>query len=281
MRFKIIALILVACFAIYQVGALRWFDINFCGERIKEISGKWIFWESWENVKLINDQLDYSWMNQDGKLVFIAHALGASGMKGQNSLTEMQNSLSQGLRLMEVDIWLDDNGMLRCHHGPEQPEKIKLGDCTFEAALNLAIKSNAWLILDVKSDFKKTGDLLVEKIANSNHASRVVFQLYKPEDIEQFKKWREIKPFAGPILTLYLTRRSVNHVIEGIRSSGIRVLTIPIHRLPALNDRPRQVKIFTHPVHDCRVLKEVQKFHVDGFYITNTIVSDIKNGCPQ
>lgn len=278
MKFKVTILFVFLCFGAYKTGVLRWFDINFCQEKIKDISGVWVFKENWSDVPKLDGLLDYSWLNFAGKPILIAHALGASGAPGQNTLAEMNNSIDKGLRLMEIDLWLDENDVLRCHHGPVQPEKFKKGDCRFEDALELAVKSDSLLILDIKTDFTKTGDILVERV-NSFHASRVIFQLYKPEHIQQFSKWHQTKPFAGPIVTLYLARRSVNHIYESVIPLGIKALTIPIQRLPVLNYRYRDIKLLTHPVHDCDSFLVAEKVGAEGFYVTSSIVEKNRRAC--
>lgn len=278
MKFKVAILFFFMCFGVYQAGLLRWFDINFFQEKIKDISGVWIFQENWSDVAKLDGELDYSWLNSAAKPVLIAHALGASGAPSQNTLAEMNKSIDKGLRLMEIDLWLDENSVLRCHHGPGQPEKFKNGDCRFEDALELAVKSDSRLILDIKTDFTKTGNILVERV-NSLHASRVIFQLYKPEQIQQFSKWHQTKPFAGPIVTLYLARRSVNHVYESVIPLGIKALTIPIQRLPALNYGYRDITVLTHPVHDCEAFLAAEKVGVEGFYVTSSIVDKNRRTC--
>jgi hypothetical protein len=277
-KFRVAIFFLFVCFGVYEAGILRWFDINFCQEKIKDIYGAWIFQEKWSEITKIDGELDYSWLNSADKPLLIAHALGASGAPGQNTLAEMNKSIYKGLSLMEIDLWLDENNVLRCHHGPDQPEKFKKGDCIFEDALALAVKSESWLILDIKTDFTKTGDFLVERV-NSEQASRVIFQLYKPKHIEQFSKWNSTKPFGGPIVTLYLARRSVNHVYESVSPLGIRALTIPVQRLPALDNGHREVKVLTHPIHDCDAFLAAEKVGVEGFYVTSSIVAKNRSTC--
>lgn len=119
---------------------------------------------------------------------------------------------------------------------------------------------------------------MVERV-NAKQASRVIFQLYKPEHIEKFYKWHRTKPFVGPIVTLYQARRSVNHVYESVIPLGIRALTIPVQRLPALDNGHRLAKVLTHPVHDCDAFRAVEKFGVEGFYVTSNIVEKIRSAC--
>jgi hypothetical protein len=262
----------------YLSGFYRWVDINFFGEKIKDATGRYLFHEDWSSISLVHHNLDYSWITDDLKPILIAHALGASGTSSQNKLTEMNKSIKNGLRLMEVDIWLDDSGQIRCHHGPESPSPFKKGDCTFEEVLSISAKNQIWMVLDIKTDFQKTGEEIVKR-TQIQDAAHVIFQLYKPEHVEMFSRWHSEKPFAGPIVTLYLARRSINYVQKKMHGTAFKALTIPSHRLAAINFKSDNIKIFTHPVHNCNNFRNLKKYKLDGFYVINRTSKEIEAGC--
>ncbi len=264
--------------AAYLSGFYRWVDINFFNEKMKDITGRYLFGEDWSSISLVQHNLDYSWLTNDRKPVLIAHALGASDLPSQNTLPEMTESITNGLRLIEVDIWLDESGQLRCHHGPWIPRPFKLGDCTFEEVVSISSINQTWLVLDIKTDFHKTGEEIVKRTQKQN-AAHVIFQLYKPEHIELFRRWNLEKPFAGPIITLYLARRSVNYVQQMMHGTVFKALTIPSYRLAAMSFKSDQIKVFTHPVHNCEIFTDLKKYKLDGFYVINRTSKEIKAGC--
>ena len=277
---KIIKIILVIAgflIAIYLSGFYRWIDTNLFNERMKDLSGRFLFREDWSEISFAKEKFDYSWLG-DEEPILIAHALGAPGLPSQNTLSEMAAISTNGLRFMEVDLWLDDKGKIRCHHGPDRPSQFKKGDCTFEEALDLAKNRNLWLVLDIKTDFKQTGEEIFKRV-NKHDSKRIIFQLYRPEHAKAFRKWHQLKPFAGPIITLYLARRSANHVQEKLLGSSFEVLTVPTNRLGAVNFQQKQVKILTHPVHNCEKFHDLKKYKLDGLYVTNRISQEIKAGC--
>lgn len=275
---KIFFTLIIFLLAAYLSGFYRWIDINFFGERMKDATGRYLFHEDWNELALVKNKLDYSWLIVDRKPILIAHALGASSLPSQNTLPALDASIKNGLRLMEIDIWLDDNGQIRCHHGPGLPEPFKLGDCTFEDALSISAQNQIWLVLDIKTDFKITGKEIVKRTSIQD-APHIIFQLYKPEHVEIFSMWHLEKPFAGPIITLYLARRSIDYVQKKMHGTVFKVLTIPSHRLAAMNFKSDQIKIFTHPVHNCENFIDLKKYKLDGFYVINETSKEIEAGC--
>lgn len=278
MLIKILSGLAIFLLSAYISGFYRSVDINFFNERMKDATGKYLFHEDWSKISLIEHNLDYSWLIYDRKPVLIAHALGASGLPSQNTLPEMAESMKNDLRLMEVDISLDDSGQLRCHHSPGIPRPFKLGDCTFEEVLSISAINHIWLILDIKTDFQKTGEEIVRRTQKKD-AAHVIFQLYKPEHVELFWRWHLEKPFAGPIITLYQARRSINYVQQMMQGIVFKALPIPSYRLAAMSFKSDQIKVFTHPVHNCENFLDLKKYKLDEFYVINKTSKEIEAGC--
>lgn len=265
----------------YYTGLYRWIDINIFKETGKDFTGKYIFHEDWSILSTVANKFDYSWLYDSQDPILIAHALGASGSHRQNTLTEMRKSLNNGFKLLEIDLWLDRDNVVRCHHGPNSPIPLQINDCTFDKALKFAFKNNFWLILDIKTDFFFTSQEILKNI-NYNDSNRIIFQLYKPQHIQLFKQWHQEKPLAGPIITTYLSKRSIYHIHRNMLHSEFKVLTIPSHRLN-LNFKitDDSIKIFSHPTHSCQDFLNQRVFGVSGFYVTSDMAQKIERECIQ
>ena len=257
---------------------LRWVDINFCNECLRDTYGRTFFDEDWLIREDFSAKLDYKWLEIADKPILIAHALGAAGLSDSNTLTQMASSFAKGFIFFELDVTLDREGILRCAHNPKNMLKYKNGDCTFQKVINYVKHNKLFLIIDIKSDFKLTADVIFSKVSKSD-ASRVIFQLYQPEHVRIFSEFLERKSFAGPIVTLYRSRRSVEHVLSALSDSNIKVVTIPRYRLPALSINKHIFNILTHPVHNCNDLIEVGDIGMAGFYVTNAMLPRRKSLC--
>jgi len=258
---------------------LRWLDQWLLKEQLKDAWGYWLYQEDWDAQAPLPASLDYTWLESADRPILIAHALGEATLSGQNTLAAMQRSLARGLRLLEIDVWLDDAGYLRCHHGPALPPAITPGDCTLGAALALAATANAWLVLDIKSDFAATGESIVAHSSRTGDASRLVFQLYRPADLPLFSAWSRRLPLPGPIVTAYLSRRSLAYVARQASRIGARALTVPLYRIGALGPVSTGLVVLTHPVHDCTEAAKALRLHAGGLYAHNTLVSDGRLEC--
>jgi hypothetical protein len=273
----IVALTVLIVLGTAGIPALRWIDIHCAGEAAKDAWGRWMRHEDWSGIAPLAGPLDYRWLAAAGRPVRIAHALGEAGLPGQNTVQAMRRSVARGLRLLEIDVWLDETQRLRCHHGPRPPLPWFDGDCGFDEVLQHAIQSGAWLVLDIKTDFARTGEQVLASIADDNSAKHVIFQLYGPHDVELFERWSRQRRLAGPLVTAYLARRSLEHVAQHTTRLGIKVLTVPLYRLPALSQRTRDLVVLTHPVHDCEAARQARE--VDGMYLRSDLIDALSKGC--
>lgn len=273
------AIVVILLAALMGTPGLRWLDQNLLNESLKDGWGRWWHEEDWQEASELPRDLDYSWLRQAGQPVLIAHALGEAGKPGQNTLAAMRRSLASGLRLLEVDLWLDKQGLLRCHHGPDVPGPFQAGDCTLPSALGLAASNQAWLVLDIKTDFRITGEAIVKHIAGDPSAAWLVFQLYRPGDMKLFADWSSQAPLPGPIVTAYLARRSVRHVARHAARIGARVLTIPLPRAAALGAVATPLTLLVHPVHDCEAVKHAMALGAGGLYVGSALAPEARRGC--
>ena len=273
------------CFAVvitfsevYRAEFIRWVDIKYFNEGLRDSFASIFSDEDWLTREDLSSNLDYGWLEIADKPILIAHALGAAGLPGSNTLTQMVSSFKKGFIFFELDVALDSDGILRCAHDPKNLSKYKNGDCNFQKVVKYVNRNDLFLIIDIKSDFKLTAKAIFSRVSQFD-AKRLIFQLYQPDHIMVFKQFHERKNFAGPIVTLYRSRRSVDHVLSALASSGIKVVTIPRYRLSALRKNKFTFSVLTHPVHNCSQLKEVNDFELAGFYVTDEIFPKSQNLC--
>jgi glycerophosphoryl diester phosphodiesterase len=257
--------------------AYRWlrdFDRIFLHEKFRDLRASLFYSEDWHSISPPIIAYDYNWLSQisdpDG-VIRIAHGLGGVGTAA-NSLAALHLAQATGFRIFEVDLWLDQAGYVRCHHGPEVPPPLKKDSCIFERILN-ELRPHDFLILDIKTDFKKTFAKILELVP-PHQAAQIITQIYTPEQITLFQQAQTQYKISGPIITLYQTHHSLNHIIQALQSgkSHIRVVVFPFERLPALQ-QPRlqsnesKITLFSHPVKDCDDLKLLLKNDIQGIYI--------------
>ena len=277
----IVTAALIVALALFAFPALRWIDIHLTQERLKDTWGEWRYGEDWGAVSALREDLNYAWLHAAGEPILIAHALGEAGLPGQNSVTALRRSLAAGLRLLEIDLWLDDSGVLRCHHGPEPPASFVAGDCTLAEALHVAAEADAWLVLDIKTDFPAAGAAIVSQFVGDAAASRLVFQLYRPSDLPLFVNWSMQLPLPGPIVTAYRARRSLRHIAAHAPHLNLRAMTFPLYRTAALGSKPDGLVWLVHPIHDCASAAAAQSVSIDGMYVHSALVAVMRAGCKR
>ncbi len=249
----------------------RWLhrvDSEWLGERIMDTLTRVRSSEDWSSAQPLQPSQDYRWLKAAGAPIRIAHALGESGMPTANTLGAMRRAYQAGFRIFEVDLVLED-GELRCQHDPGPQTEMVRDGCTFETLLG-ALPPDAFLVLDIKTDFEAVGRRIVERVTGTSDAPRVVFQLYRPEDFRSFGLWQSQAPLPGPILTAYLSHRRVDHVAANVGRLGVKALTLPLERLPALSVRPGGVSLLVHPVHSCETWGQARN-RADGAYALSSL----------
>lgn len=257
-------------------GGRQWLhrvDAQLLGERAMDTYTRWRSDEDWSTAEALRLGQDYGWLKAGGEPVRIAHALGESGSATANTLAAARRAYAAGFRLLEVDLVLE-GGELRCQHDPgPQGELIKDG-CTFDTLI-VALPRDAWLVLDIKTEFAAVGQRIVDRAVKTGDAPRLVFQLYRPEDFALFNRWQAQAPLPGPILTAYLAHRRIDHVAMQAARIGVGAFTLPLDRLPALSARPSGAALLVHPVHHCASWEEALR-RADGVYA----LSSLRCGAP-
>jgi hypothetical protein len=242
-------------------------DESWLDERLMDGLALLTLHEDWERVQPLHRTQDYTWLDRAPAFVRIAHALGESAGPAPNTVAALERSRADGFRLFEVDLSLV-NGELRCQHDPDATGPVHSQDCRFESLLRALPREDAWLVLDIKTDFAETGGRVVEVLRHEGRASQVIFQLYQPGHLALFDQWQAKEDLPGPIVTAYLAHRSIHVVADAAVRAGVRALTLPTWRLPALrrHSAPPALALFVHPVHDCSAWREAREAGVRGVY---------------
>ncbi|MDT7834481.1 hypothetical protein [Aquabacterium sp. OR-4] len=241
-------------------------DVRWTHEALKEVRHHLVHDEDWRVVPIASD-LDYRWSEPNLRPLWVAHALGGAGTPRANTLAALEDSIQAGHRLVEVDLWLDPDGRLRCHHGPEQPPPFTPGDCEFGQVLERVMAVDGHVILDIKSDFKTTGERAMAVIATDARAAHVVVQMYAPDHVAQFMVWRQQLALAGPLITAYRSRRAIDRLMDASEALGVKVLVVPANRLPALSRQRPSVQVMVHPVSDCPTARNILAQGVNGLFV--------------
>ncbi|WP_457326375.1 hypothetical protein, partial [Roseateles sp. P5_E11] len=214
------------------VARLHDVDQRWLHEFVTDALSRWRADEDWARAEPIARSPDYRWLHVGAEPLRIAHALGEAGTPGANTLTALQRSLALGFRHLEVDLWLEGD-RVRCHHGPPGPPAYQPGDCDLVSLLG-ALPADAWLVLDIKTDFVRTGERALDIADSLKRTRQFIFQLYEPEHSAQFNRWQtRYADLPGPLVTAYRAHRAVDHVALHTGRIGVSVLTLPLERTRA------------------------------------------------
>jgi glycerophosphoryl diester phosphodiesterase len=276
---KAIVLILIITFVASAIGRENlkaWvysFDRRFLSEHLKDLVGSVIYNEDWQNAEALSRDTDDRWLDvarNGDRPIRVAHALGGSGTPTANTYDALETSRQRGFRIFEVDLVLDSEGRLDCRHDLDQSNNGSVKICDFGELLSLVDKADGWLILDIKTDFDQTANLILKVARARNATRRIIFQLYHPEQLQWFNKQTAQLRLPLPIVTIYSARRSANHIVQNGAHLHIKVLTVPIDRLRALTAATAGVELLTHPVHSCKDWQTVSSDpRIGGIYANN------------
>lgn len=261
--------------------AIKWLDRQTAEEPLRNLWGVLWWNEDWSSAEELPHNLKRDWLElkNSNEPIRIAHALGGAGTEEANTLTSLRQAIREGVQLFEVDIWLDDHMQLRCFHGGKDqsvPPIIMLGpdDCTLQRLLDEFKTMGGWLILDIKSDFSQTGEMIFSTLKSSEQSHRVIFQLYRPEHIALFSKWASQLPLQTPIVTAYASHRGVQHIANQINRIGASAMALPISARERLTRRPSGVIFMLHPIHSCESWYQSKDWGAAGVFISNYLICD-------
>lgn len=234
--------------------------------------------ENWTEATPLPTTLSYDWAKPDRSgTIRIAHALGAwQDDKRRNTIGALKESLTAGFNLVEVDLIPDKQMSLECSHDLADYSYNKIyiqyrERCDFDQLIGLMRDHSFSLVVDLKSNFEKSATALAARTP-PELASRIIFQLYEPQDIATYLDLRKQKPFAGPLLTLYRSHRSVFHMRPNIERLNIRVLTVPIERIKEFKSlKSSKLTLLTHPLSSCTEVARILREGFEGGYMDSTL----------
>lgn len=270
----IAAAMLLTVAVFFAKPASKWTDRHWTHGAIKDAWGSLRWREDWESAEALPSDLDDAWLGVAARPLRIAHAIGASGTSNANTLDALAAAMRDGFRLIEVDLWLDADGELRCQHDDDTAAPLRPGDCTLGRLLPRVAAMGGWVVLDIKSDFAAAGRAVLDLVRSNGLARHVVFQLYRAGDLELFAQWARQAPLAEPIVTTYASHRSAAHIAKYAPALHVRALTTPLEDLPILQQRPPGILLLVHPVHNCVDWRQARNAGVTGIYTLTRLQCD-------
>jgi hypothetical protein len=274
LRLQLIGLMALALAWVPIVSTIKWVDNHVAHGLFRDAKGRWFNKEDWSTIPALPARPDYSWLP---RATLIAHALGGRYGTDENSYSALDTATAAGLSVLEVDIWRDDSGVLRCHHGPAAPGPVKATDCIWPTLLEKASAANVWLIVDIKTEFAPTAQAILQGLPTPEAGRRVIFQLYKPEHVALYARWSRQYRLAGPIVTTYEAFRSPGHIAEHIARSGIEALALPLERRASLSPVPARLAVLVHPIHNCDEARSAAP--AAGLFVSTDTATLLRRGC--
>lgn len=217
----------------------------------------------------------YDWLDGTDVLI-IAHALGKRGGTPPNSIAALEQSVSAGVRLLEVDIRKTTEGTLICHHGDTDPVSMTAylnvvegqggQPCYFQDLLDVLDRHpDVRLVLDVKDDFYDTYSLITQQAGA--RAGALIPQIYHFDQI----LWLREKPFAGAIFTSYRSALTTGQIFTYAAQAHIQAITLTEERADRLSPGaiPAGVAVFSHTINDAAKARDLVEKGARGVYSDN------------
>lgn len=240
--------------------------------------------------------LKYDWVKEH----YISHAFGAIGDKTYtNTLEAFNENYDKGARLFEVDFSLSADGVLICRHDWSRLTYGRAGEGYAAYEINnlpktwedISSSSNDFTMLsfdDVCELLEKYEDIYIitdtkdinsvaidyvfrymvehAKDINEDILKRIVVQVYNEEMYWQIMS---IYPFESIIYTLYQTTASEDEVVEFVKETGIKVVTMfPERAAKSTVDRLHELgcMVYVHTINDVEQIEQLAKRGIYGYY---------------
>lgn len=236
----------------------------------------------------------YQWARESR---LIAHALGGIGtLAYTNSLEAFTTNYARGLRVFEVDLVFARDGQLVALHD-WSPDLLRVLGIAIPPGAELPLGSaqflqsrihgrltplgvrdllgllrshpDAWLVTDTKvtegPGMTRPFEALVAaaREVDPTVLDRVIPQIYNQAMLGAV---RAVYPFRSWIYTLYLSKDTDAQVVEFVRRSWVRCVTLAPYRVkPAFLADLKAAGVFTF-VHTINTMDEVRKLEAAGVY---------------
>ncbi|MCI9125054.1 MAG: hypothetical protein HFH35_13485 [Eubacterium sp.] len=250
-----------------------------------------------------NYNLNYDWIEKNR---YVAHGFGEyRGKTYTNSLEAFHESYRKGYRVFEVDLaftsdhvlmlkhdwgkgWLEDTNLdnSKINNLPKTFEEIKnaVEGYTLLSFDDLCQIMNQYKDIYIVTDSKETGSSGIDAVFQYmvKHASmfdepvldRLIVQIYNEQ---MYYELMNIYHFKSIIYTLYYNNDSEEDVIEFVKKTGIKVVTMYeekmtesfIHGLTDLN-----VYVYVHTINDTDTAIKLLQDGAYGFYTDSLFQKD-------
>lgn len=208
--------------------------------------------------------------------VSIAHKGGLEHL-GTNSLLALRNGYKAGFRLLEIDFLKTPDDQVVCgHHWPNNGQPLtkktymeytrQAGKifCTLDDVIEFTNNHpDTFIVLDIKSDFVQTYQLIIEEIEQqATRSAAFIPQVYS---FEQLSLTRSSRVFSGEIFTTYRSALTTAQIYWFAQQTGVQAVTMPLVQA-ARHQGYFPLPTFIHPVNDFDLLKKVALRGIKGIY---------------
>lgn len=262
--------IILIIIGLQYIGLLKFIKIideEYFDSNIRNIYGYYIkkeYWDLKDASFMENNILQYS----NNNFVNIAHGLGARNTDQENSYEAFNYSLTRGFKFFEVDIFLDYDGNLNCSH--DEP-KFK-SFCNLEDLLRKVHARKSYLIIDIKSDFYKTFNLIAEIAESTDDPiwTSLILQIYKPKELEHYSKSLAHKRFFNPpIISTYKSNRKISGICKELTNTGIDTIALAKNKARFHDSSCEEFNIIIFPVQSCGEILDFN--NISGIFTNNEI----------
>ena len=258
---KLLAILLIMAILVPNK-FIKEIDEEYFDSNVRNFYGYYIKKEYWD-LKDINFEQNNILKYSKSNFINIAHGLGARNTDKENTYEAFSISLGQGFKFFEVDIFLDPNGNLNCSHDMTEFKTI----CNLEDILRKVHTKKSYLIIDIKSEFSKTFNHIIQrsKMNNDPMWSSLILQIYRPNELEYYYKSKEYKRFFNPpIISTYKSNRKISDICKDLLNTGIDTIAMSLNKAKVNAGSCKKYNILIHPVQSCL---EIAKFdNVNGIF---------------
>lgn len=214
--------------------------------------------EIWEDVQPTSGQWNAVWVNHLTAYPRVAHGLGGRFGPGENTIDSLRKAVASGFKLLEVDLWQQENGEVVCSHEAPPVFEPPTHGCTLQLLLQMARKNGIYLIIDYKQSFDDIVPAVVKEARAQGLESQVIFQVFQPSDLVRLAALTVSQPpFALPIVSSYKSRRSISYLATQTRRIGLAGLVVDIRYSSLAPFSSDGLPVFVHPVRTCQEQRSV------------------------